>query len=203
MKFCLPKQYQPFFLSRFVILLSSCLVLISSLFQVPFSKAYICKTWMVCDTRSKDRLLADTAWAKSGITLVRDICYETIPGFLPRAAVEELVGPKFKDSTYNEVMSCMPQDWKDVIDTEIAPPERHNSCFKIPVQPKRESKTFGDLKAKDFYTLLTHLDVDISNQRFRIFSDDKFGKTKWHLVFHSLFTRDDLQLHDHLQSESI
>ena len=140
---------------------------------------------------SKDRLLADTAWAKSGITLVRDICYETIPGFLPRAAVEELVGPKFKDSTYNEVMSCMPQDWKDVIDTEIAPPERHNSCFKIPVQPKRESKTFGDLKAKDFYTLLTHLDVDISNQRFRIFWDDKFGKTKWHLVFHSLFTRDD------------
>ena len=140
---------------------------------------------------SKDRLLADTSWAKSGVTLVRDICYETVPGFLPRAAVEELVGPKFKDSTYENIMSCMPQNWKDLINTETAPPERHNPCFKISIQPSRVAKNFGDLKAKDLYNLLTHLEVDVTNQRFRVFWDDKFGKTKWHLVFQSLFTRDD------------
>ena len=74
--------------------------------------------------------LAHSDWVASGITQVKDICYEAIPGYLPTRAIHELLTEQEDDNTrtlsrttreFNELKSAIPQEWTLKINSQNIP----------------------------------------------------------------------------------
>ncbi len=73
----------------------------------------------------------------SGISVIRDLCYEVVPGFLPPGCIVDLVLDKYPDvnhshvyTDFKSIMEAIPQEWKHIIRTEttVSPPSFHVLC---------------------------------------------------------------------------
>ena len=66
----------------------------------------------------------------SGITQIKDICYEAIPGYLPTRAIHELLTDQENDNSrtffrtfreFNELKSAIPHEWTLQINSQNIP----------------------------------------------------------------------------------
>ena len=83
-------------------------------------------------------------WVMAGVTQIKDICYEVVPGYLPTNAVHELLLEKGNEDRILEkterelgnIRSCIPSEWMDKIQSQ---PTNHTSDL----QPRFEVNNPG------------------------------------------------------------
>lgn len=92
---------------------------------------------------TEDKPLIFTDWIAAGITRIRDICYEVIPGYLPMSAIHEILtdqetqteNPRDLSRTtreWRELLDVIPTQWSQQIGTASArPPPTLQPCFGI------------------------------------------------------------------------
>ena len=107
-------------------------------------------------------------WVEAGITKIRDITYEVVPGFLPAIALQEILEKHEKDEkktivqTQKEldlIINAMPENWTCQVKRKQATKQKH----LMPAQPKFDTvpeqsadmaKDITQMKTRDFYTQL-------------------------------------------------
>ncbi|CAG2243758.1 unnamed protein product [Mytilus edulis] len=96
----------------------------------------------------------------AGITKLKHVAYEVVPGFLPFNAIYEMI-ENVDDNVdcnklrqqYNSLLECIPNEWKKVILNETKPV----NCDEVPlfiVNYNNKTKDFVCCKTKDFYGIL-------------------------------------------------
>ena len=133
---------------------------------------------------AKEKVLMEKAWAAAGVSLVRDIRYESAPGFL------------FREATHNKILSHIPPEWRKIVRTETAPLHRISPDFYIPVLSGKNKAKLANLTSKNFYEIFMLINAENSKQRSRPFWENRFGSINWELVFKSLFSRDGVSKSD-------
>ena len=86
-----------------------------------------------------DKPLFYADWVAAGISRVKDICYETVPGYLPTRAIHEILTGDNDTRTLsrtarelNEIHSAIPQKWARIICTDQSrEPSTLQPCFDI------------------------------------------------------------------------
>lgn len=75
----------------------------------------------------KDKVICFNFFIKAGITQIKDLTYEVIPGLLPLNAVKELILEQCSDiseiaieKAYSVICSCLPLEWFRIINTYTA-----------------------------------------------------------------------------------
>lgn len=96
----------------------------------------------------------------AGITQIKDLCFEVIPGFLSFNAVKEMVLDMYDDVNvkqlqcqYRELIECIPEDWKKCIKHGVFDANRDKSPYFI-VTFGDKGKDLINCKTKDFYEIL-------------------------------------------------
>ena len=107
-------------------------------------------------------------WVEAGITKLRDITYDVVPGFLPAIALQEILEEHKKDETkpidqtkeeLHLIINTIPENWRCQIKRNQATQQKH----LMPAQPKFHTvleqaadmvKDITQLKTRDFYTQL-------------------------------------------------
>ena len=111
-------------------------------------------------------------WVSCGLVRVKDICYETVPGFLPVNAVHEILmdHDSCRDRTFNqtarelsEVLGTIPAKWKlNVINGDSVSPSTAQPSFSILLSaPGKPPTSILDCKTRHFHQHL-HKNEQIS-----------------------------------------
>ena len=136
---------------------------------------------------SKDKLFHDENLTSSGLKLVRDLCYETTPGFMPPSAFGELMGTSFKEKTFVHINSTLPADWRKTVRDELADKRLPNPDFMVQTSEQSDAVLFSSLQISDFYRELC--DTSINGLRFAPFWERQIGAVSWEKYFQDLFRR--------------
>ena len=106
----------------------------------------------------KNKSLLFHEFLKSGIILIKHICYEVIPGFLPKNAIIEIIHEKFPEikssdieAAYSKILSAIPDTWKNLIE---GPHQNAQSSQNIFVKLKNRIIDFSNATTKTFYECL-------------------------------------------------
>ena len=85
-----------------------------------------------------DKPLIFTDWVSAGITRIRDICYEVIPGFLPMSAIHDFLTEDTARTVsrtteeWKELLVALPSQWcKKICTASVRPPPTLQPCFGI------------------------------------------------------------------------
>ena len=85
-----------------------------------------------------DKPLIFTDWVAAGITRIRDICYEVIPGFLPMSAIHDFLTEDTARTVsrtteeWKELLVALPSQWcKKICTASVRPPPTLQPCFGI------------------------------------------------------------------------
>ena len=102
------------------------------------------------------RCLKSDTFIKAGVTLVRHVLYETVPGYLPETGIWEIISdycPEVErgkvQAMYTLIKSCIPADWGHLSQHDTPCGE-----VQIVVDIKGERKMVKTLTTKDFYGVL-------------------------------------------------
>ena len=108
-------------------------------------------------------------WVRSGVTHIKDVCYEVIPGLLPATAITELLTDATLSRTTTEletIITALPTDWITTINTpcpsqQVSPTSP--PTFSIPASsPPNTRISLATIPTRRFYSLL------VSNQNISI-----------------------------------
>ena len=137
---------------------------------------------------AKESLLVEESWTNSGISLLRHICYEYVPGFLSEDAIKELIGGEYRRGSLGAVVRQLPKEWVEIVNSIPAPASRISENFEV-LLVNNETKTFSKLNSKAIYDIL------ICNEKptlvFKIYWETLLGPINWELVFENLFKSND------------
>jgi len=114
-----------------------------------------------------DILPYNKTWITAGITRIKDICYEAIPGLFPIEAIHEIVSRHDYSPTrtlhktaqeFHNMTKAIPQDWLHLIYNPAShppptPQPTPQPCFKITNTPS-DTVDFSRGKTRIFYQLL-------------------------------------------------
>ena len=102
-------------------------------------------------------------WITAGITRIKDICYEAIPGLLPIEAIHEIISRQDCSPTrtlhktaqeFHNIIQAIPQDWLRLIYNPAShPPSTPQPFFKI-INTPSDTVDFTRGKTRLFYQLL-------------------------------------------------
>ena len=120
----------------------------------------------VITTEDKPLIFAD--WIAAGITRMRDICYEVVPGYLPVSAIHEILTDRaeiMRDVSrttreLEKLLDAIPRQWSQQIGAASArPPPTLQPCFEI-VNPVSEETPidFSSCRTRHFYRHLLQAD---------------------------------------------
>ena len=137
---------------------------------------------------AKESLLVEESWANSGVSLLRHICYEYVPGFLSEDAIKELVGGEYRRGLLGAVVRQLPKKWVEIVNSIPAPASRRSENFEV-LLVNNETKIFSKLNSKAIYNVL------ICNEKptlvFKTYWETLLGPINWELVFESRFKSND------------
>ena len=115
----------------------------------------------------EDKPLIFTDWIAAGITRIKDICYEVIPGFLPISAIHELLtnqetqvlNPRNTPRTTREMkqlLDAMPAQWSQQICTaSVRPSPTLQPCFGIAdSDPEKTPLDISSCRTRHFHRQL-------------------------------------------------
>ena len=113
---------------------------------------------------SQEKPLIYADWIAAGLTQVKDICYEAVPGLLPVAAIHDMLSdkkPRALSRTVRELkdlLSLIPRQWFQLVNTNnLRPPPTIQPSFVI--NNPSPGSTPTDLlacKTRTFYRHLHH-----------------------------------------------
>ena len=109
-----------------------------------------------------DKPLIFTDWVAAGITRIRDICYEVIPGFLPMSAIHDILTEDTARTVsrtteeWKELLAALPSQWcKKICSASVRPPPTLQPCFGIVNSSPAQTPTDISLcRTRPFYTHL-------------------------------------------------
>lgn len=94
----------------------------------------------------KGKPLSFDTFIDAGLTALKDLTYEVIPGFLPLKAIQEIIldkypniSPKFIEKAFTFIKSCIPQDWFQKITRNVSSMQSGQPNFLI----VREAKMYA------------------------------------------------------------
>ena len=148
-----------------------------------------------------DKPLFYADWVAAGISRVKDICYEAVPGYLPTRAIHEILTGDNDTHTLsrtvrelNEIHSAIPQKWAQIICTDQSrEPSTLQPCFDInnpnPGQPPR---SILQCKTRNFYAQLHQTQkpvvpaIDYWKQTLQ--PEPAFNAKQWRTLYSPLIT---------------
>ena len=151
-----------------------------------------------------NKLLNWKDFISAGITHVRDITYEVIPGFLPVSCITEIlqetntdVNKTHVEKNYTELMLSIPEEWKNHVDKN----EYKRSCFKpdFLILYRDQRIVFHSGTVKVFYNLLVQkmFQEPVSNtywkNKFNLRDQGNIVK-RWETMWNSYKTPDIIEL---------
>ena len=123
----------------------------------------------VITTEGKPLIFAD--WIAAGITRMRDICYEVVPGYLPMSAIHEILtdqgetplGVSRTTLEWGKLLDAIPMQWSQQIVTASArPPPTLQPCFAIVNSSSEETPTdISSCRTRHFYGHLLQADKPV------------------------------------------
>ena len=112
---------------------------------------------------TQDKPLFFSDWITGGITKIKDICYEVIPGYLPLPAIHEMLidkTPRAMSKTnkeLRELLNAIPSQWSQQIITNAPrPPPTLQPCFIISNSGQTDTDILS-CKTRHFYSHLLEL----------------------------------------------
>lgn len=141
--------------------------------------------------------LLNKVWIAVGVTKIKDICYEVIPGFLPAKAVREMVEEMGTGTTLMQteeflqsILLAMPNQWKIVLqqyDITGQIKTRQPVFVTKPTASKPEVKDFVELRTRDFSRQLTK-DNDITIPAVAYWEPITIDSQQWGICYSKLLT---------------
>ena len=109
-----------------------------------------------------DKPLIFNDWVAAGITRIRDICYEVIPGFLPVSAIHDILTEDTARNVsrtteeWKELLVALPSQWcKKICSASVQPPPTLQPCFSIVnSSPAQTPIDISLCRTRHFYTHL-------------------------------------------------
>ena len=106
-----------------------------------------------------NKLLKWSHFIQAGITHIKDICYEVIPGFLPESCIVEIIQEQNSEISskdirkdYNKLLSSMPEKWKHIVCNNLHEKGEYVPKFFLCVE--KQNFEFSLCTTKMFYKLL-------------------------------------------------
>jgi len=111
---------------------------------------------------TEEKPLIFTDWVAAGITRIRDICYEVIPGYQPVSAIHDMLTEKNPctlsrtTEELRELFVALPPEWSQKICTaSVWPPPTLQPCFGIEnSSPGQTPIDISSCRTRHFYTHL-------------------------------------------------
>lgn len=144
---------------------------------------------------NKGKMLKWNVFIKAGVTHVKHIAYEVIPGFLPSSYIVDIIQEYDPDvnvlaikENYRTLLESIPREWTEYVKEK----EFHNMAFLADfcVKYENQSIVFSTCTVKIFYKLLIHklFQHPVSNsfwkEKFNIDDSDVFFK-RWGTLLES------------------
>ena len=148
----------------------------------------------------QEKPLIYTDWITAGLTQIKDICYEAVPGLLPVAAIHEMLtdrNPRTLSRTsqeLKELLAGIPQQWIQLIRTSnLRPPPTVQPSFLINnLSPGSTPTDLQACKTRNFYQHLHQVQkpsvpaLDRWNQLLQ--PEPVFNVKQWRTLYSPLVT---------------
>ena len=148
----------------------------------------------------QEKPLIYTDWIAAGLTQIKDICYEAVPGLLPVAAIHEMLtdrNPRTLSRTsqeLKELLAGIPQQWIQLIRTSnLRPPPTVQPSFLINnLSPGSTPTDLQACKTRNFYQHLHQVQkpsvpaLDRWNQLLQ--PEPVFNVKQWRTLYSPLVT---------------
>ena len=130
--------------------------------------------------------------AHNSLTLIKNLCYEVIPGFHTLEQIQELTQHNITNAQLERITDSIPPLWRHKIETSTTNANTNNLTIFTTKNKKKEKKNVVKMNSKEFYSNLRlhttdSLRLEKINTHFYTDWERKTGPVNWQKVFRSMY----------------